>query len=102
MAGDYNNWYSPPYTTWWPQPYIVPQNYCTRCASYYSTPGSCNCFATYQPYRPYPYTPTVPTITWGDEWGNGDFTITTTPRTGTTWISLDTAQPQWTGDGQDA
>lgn len=57
-------------------------NYCTKCSSYYQTPGTCNCFAATQPIRvtpwyptyPYPtwvpYTPTTPTITWTAD-GNG-------------------------------
>lgn len=53
-------------------------NFCTKCASYYQKPGTCNCFApivttTPQPWYPsypwvqpaYPVFPTSPvTITW--------------------------------------
>lgn len=31
-------------------------NYCTKCASLYSKPGTCNCYA--------PVTPAATTITW--------------------------------------
>ena len=39
-------------------------NFCTKCASYYQTPGTCNCFAQAQPavtqpipFGPYPWNP---------------------------------------------
>lgn len=38
-------------------------NFCTRCASYYTQPGTCNCFAGARqdaaPWR-YPYNPSPP------------------------------------------
>lgn len=35
-------------------------NFCTKCESYYQSPGTCNCFAVSQP-RPWPFEP-APTI----------------------------------------
>ncbi len=75
MAGDFiypTNYYQPYPQVWTPLPYYAPQqNYCTRCACYFSNPGSCNCFA-----RPYTYPVIAPTptssITWGGSIGSAD------------------------------
>lgn len=59
-------------------------NYCTKCGSIYSQPGTCNCFARgtvipsplpIQPITPAPWAPTTPIINppwWGTTivWGN--------------------------------
>ena len=41
-------------------------NYCTKCASLYQTPGTCNCYAQAQPVVPFtlPIYPTYPLPTY--------------------------------------
>ena len=60
-------------------------NFCTKCQSIYSQPGTCNCFATQQPHVPsysgvpvaadravHPVTDDQPTLTPNITWGVTD------------------------------
>lgn len=71
-------------------------NFCTKCASYYQTPGTCNCYAATQPYRVQPWYPTYPypyTPTYTQPWTSGTVTITNTPNDGgtPTWYNITTS-----------
>lgn len=60
-------------------------NFCTKCQSIYSQPGTCNCYAPAKPIevQPLPYVPYVPTpVPWSPPPFQGPFwwyspTITT-------------------------
>jgi hypothetical protein len=84
-------------------------NYCTKCQSIYSQPGTCNCYAAPKaapyigPFTPYTYPTTVPCIPWTPTYPPftiGGGSVTVTGMDGITWtgpVSIESATGPFSG-----
>ena len=76
-------------------------NFCTKCASYYTKPGTCNCFAEPpQDAAPWLHPIVTPPLTWPPAWvpyvsytdsttGATSITITNNDDTAGKWVVVD-------------